>query len=792
MVAVRLRALDRKMLRDLWGMRGQAVAIGFVIVAGVAAYVSMRSVMQSLEHTLAAYYADYRFADGFAAVRRAPEAVAARLRTVPGVGALETRVTAVANLEVPGFDEPVGSLIVSLPGDSQPLLNRLFIRAGTLPRPGRADDVVLNEVFAEAHGLRPGDRLVAVLNGRRQVLTVAGIALSPEFLMQLQPATLFPDPERFGVMWMDRAALSPAFDMDGAFNDIAFTLAPGASVDDVIDRLDRILRTYGGRGGYARADQTSHLLITEEFRQLRVIATLLPAIFISVAAFLLNIVVARLIALQREQIAALKAFGYWNRNVGAHYLKLVLIIAVLGSVGGTLFGAWAGDWLGDLYLEFYRFPELRFTVRPSVVATAVALTTGAAVAGVLRSVRHAVRLAPAEAMRPAPPAHYRPTIVERLGLQRLFDQPTRMIMRSLERQPVKASLTAIGIASSCALLIMGVFFGDAFEHLLHVQYGLAQREDMTVTFVEPASTAAIHELEGLRGVQHAEGFRVVPVRLRHGHRSYETAIEGIPRDGYLRRVIDPQLRPIPIPRDGLLLTKRLAAILAVRPCDRVSVEVLEGARGTYDVAVVGISEHYIGLGAYMELAAASRLAGVGQSVSGALLMVDERHEAEITRRLQDRPRVGAIVSQERMIQSFLDTSAASMLAITFVLSLFAGIIAFGVIYNSARISLSERDRELASLRVLGFTRGEVAYILLGELAVLVLVAIPLGFLLGAFGSGSLVRALGTDMYQIPLVLTRSTFGLAAAVVLGAGFVSAIIVAIRLSRLDLVGVLKTRE
>ena len=788
---MKLRALDRKMLRDLAGMRGQAIAIAFVIIAGIATYVSMTSVMESLQNTLADYYADFRFADAFATVRRAPERVAARLRLVAGINSVETRVTAGANLEIATFDEPVSALIVSLPGGDQPTLNRLFLREGRLPAAGRAE-VVLNEIFAEAHELVPGDELTAVISGRRQTLTIAGIALSPEYLMQLQPGSLFPDPERFGVIWMDRAVLAPAYDMEGAFNDVAFTLAPGATVEEVIARVDAILRPYGGRGAYAREDQPSHALITEEFRGLAAMATMLPAIFLAVAAFLLNIVVTRLIALQREQIAALKAFGYRNIDVGLHYLKLVLVIALTGTIAGIIGGIWAGRALGNLYLEFYRFPELHYTLRPQIALLAIAFTSGASLLGVVRAVRQAVRLAPAEAMRPAPPARYRPTLVERAGLQRLFDQPTRMIMRNLERQPVRAALTVIGISSSCALIIMGLFFTDAFDHLIDVQFGIAQREDITVSFTEPTSTRAVHELAALPGVQYAEPFRAVPVRLHHGHRTYQTAIEGIPEGSYLRRVIDADLQPIAIPATGIVLSDRLGEILAAAPGDRVIVEMLEGTRRTHEATVAGLTTQFIGVGAFMEMRQLNRLAGGGQAVSGVLLMADERYADDIARRLQDRPRVAAIVSQDNVIQSFMETSAASMLAFTFVLSLFAGVIAFGVIYNSARIALSERDRELASLRVLGFTRGEIAYILLGELGVLVLLSIPVGFAAGAAASAGIVRSVSTDMYQIPLVLARGTFGLAAAIVLVAGTLSALIVVRRLNRLDLVGVLKTRE
>ncbi len=787
-----MKTFDRKLLRDLYGMRSQAVAIAFVVLAGVATYVAMRNVMVSLEVTLDSYYREYRFADGFAAARRVPELVRERLAAVPGVSALETRVTAPVNLEVPGFDEPVAGLLISMPEDEQPVLNRLFIREGRLVRAGREDEVVLNEPFAEAHGLHPGHELTAIVNGRRRVLTVVGVGLSPEHLLQVQPGTLFPDPERYGVLWMGRHALAAAYDMQGAFNDVAFTLTPGTSVDDVIERVDLILAPYGGVGAYARDVQPSHWAISEEFRGLHTSSTTLPIVFLAVAAFLLNVVVSRLITLQREQVGVLKAFGYSNAAVGLHYVKMVLVMALAGAAAGIGIGLWLGALMGDLYMEYYRFPVLDYRVSVPVIVTAVGLTTGASVLGVVGAVRRAVSLSPAIAMRPAPPPLYRRTLLERLGLEGFFDQPSRMIVRNLERQPARSLLTVVGIASSCAILIMGLFFTDSIEHVLRVEYGLSQRENVNVSFVGPASTSAVQELAALPGVRYAEATRAAPVTLRHEHREYDTAIQGIPPKAYLRQVVDTELEPIAIPAHGIVLTERLAQILGARAGDAIVVEVREGARRTRRVSVAGITQQYVGLAAYMELSELNRLVGTGQAVTGALLLTDTRDGEELNRALRERPQVASIVSQERMIASFRETMDRSMLTMTLILTVFAGVIAFGVVYNAARISLSERDRELASLRVLGLTRGEISFILLGELVVLTLIAIPIGFLLGAAASAGLVQAFQTDMYRFPLVLGRKTFGISAAVVLGAALVSASIVRQKLSHLDLVGVLKTRE
>jgi len=764
---VSLSALDRKLFRDLREMWGQALAIAFVILAGVATYVAMTSVMNALQQRLDAYYEEYQFAEGFAAVRRAPESVAERLRRVPGVGRIQTRVTAGVNLEVPGFDEPVSGLLVSLPDGGQPTLNRVFLRVGRLPAPGAQDEVLLNEAFAEAHELEPGDRLVAIINGHRRNVRVSGIALSPEFLMQLQPGSFFPDPERYGVLWMGRSSLAAAYDMEGAFNDVSFTLAPGASLEDVLERVDRVLSRYGGQSAFGREDQASNFLIHEEFRSLQGMATMLPTIFLGVAAFLLNIVVTRVVSLQREQIAVLKAFGYRNLDVGLHYLKMVLVIALVGVAAGSVLGAWLGSLMGGLYLEYYRFPSLDYAVRPTVVLVAIALTSAAALLGAVFAVRRAVSLPPAEAMRPAPPARFRTSLVERLGLRRW-------------------------LGSSCAILVMGLFWGDVFDYIIQVQYGISQREDVAVSFVEATSAGAVRELQSLEGVRYAEAYRSIPVRLRHGHRSYRTSIEGVPPDSYLRRVIDDELRPIPIPDEGIILAVHLGELLDAAPGDEIIVEVLEGARPTREVPVVGLAQQFLGVAAYMDLDAANRLARSGPVVSGAFLLIDPLEEAPLMDQLRRRPRVAGITFLDRAIQAYYESSAASLLTFTFILSLFAGVIAFGVVYNSARIALSERDRELASLRVLGFTRAEVSYILLGELALVVLLALPVGSALGALASAGVSEGVQTEMYRFPLVLRRGTFAMAIAVVLTAASASALIVRRRINRLDLVGVLKTRE
>jgi putative ABC transport system permease protein len=788
-----MRALDRKLLRDLWHMRGMVVAISLVMIGGISTFVMSRVTYETLKVTQQRYYVDQRFAQVFANLVRAPESVAEQLAELPGVNQVETRVVAPLTLEVEGFDDPITGRIVSLPEFGEPRLNVPYLRRGRLPAPAHDHEVAISEEFAAAHGFVPGDRIAAVIRGHRKRLDIVGIALSPEYMYAIPPGALFPDYERYGILWMNRKALATAFDMDGAFNDVTFTLQRGASEGDLIDRIDILLARYGGLGAYGREDQFSHRFITEELRGLETMATIFPVIFLGVAAFLLNVVMTRLVATEREQIGTLKAFGYSTLQVGVHYLKLVLAISASGLFLGTVAGLWLARGMSAIYREFYSFPYLEYQLDPVILLQALLVTLVAVLAGTVVAVRRAAALPPAEAMRPEPPPVYRATILERLGLQQRVSEPTRMIVRHIARQPLKAAMTTLGIAAAGGILMMTNFQRDAIGWMVDVQYGLSSREDLTVLFTDPTPRRALYSLGALDGVVHVEGFRSVPARLVHGHRSYRTAVTGLEPASELQRVLDTELQAVDIPAEGILLTEYLAReILRIRPGEMLTLEVLEGRRQVLEVPVAGTTREYLGVNAYMSREALNRLMREGPAISGARLAVEPGREVEIYRRLRDMPRVAGTIVRDTAIRQFDEMMEQTILYFAFTTALLGGFIAFGVVYNSARIALSERSRELASLRVLGFTRAEVAYILLGEIGLLTLLAIPLGFGFGLLLSGYLAVAFSSDLYRIPLIVAPSTYALTALVVLVSFATTGALTWRKLARLDLIEVLKTRE
>ncbi|ARU26184.1 ABC transporter permease [Cellvibrio sp. PSBB006] len=786
-----MRALNIKLLRNLWTLKGQGLAIAAVIATGVAMYVMSYTALESLRLSQQSVYQSQRFAQVFANLKRAPEAVAQQLRDIPGVATLETRVQAPLNIRMAGFDEPITGLAISIPDADQPQLNRLFLRQGQLPSDYRDDQVLVSEAFAEAHLLKPGDHLAVVINGRYQALLVSGIALSPEYIYQIRPGDLFPDFSRYAIVWMNRTALEAAFGMDGAFNNVVLTLSPGFNYASVISNLDQLLEPWGGLGAYEREDQISHRYLEQELKQIEVMARFLPLIFIGVAAFLLNVVAARLIRTQREQIAVLKAFGYNSLMVASHYLALVLCVVMVGAILGVLLGTWLASGLAGIYQEFFRFPWLAFRLRPAVVITAVLIAGGATVAGTLSAVYRAFRLPPAEAMRPEPPAHFRRTLIERLGIQWL-SQPTRIILRNLERQPLKAGFSILGIGLAVAMMMLTGFQKGSIAYMLDVQFRLAQKQDVTVTFSEPAAGRALYEFLAMPGVSYAEGFRTAPAILHYGHSEYRSAVQGYTQNSRLFTVLDAQLQPAAIPSEGILLTDHLAYLLGVKPGDRLQVKIQEGRRPLLEIPVTGLVTEFVGVGAYMNKTSLTRLLGESDTISGVFLAVDAEALPALNRRLDQVPRVAGVTLRENTIRAFSRMMDETILVFTIFSMFMAGSIGFAVVYNNARIAFAERGRELASLRVLGFTRAEIAFILLGELLLLTVLAMPVGFVLGTGLCWLLTWGMQTDLYRVPLILTPQTFAVAAVVVLIATFLSALMIGRSLMKLDMVSALKAAE
>ncbi len=794
-----MKTLDRKVIRDAFRMAPQLAAVATVMACGVAVLVMSWSMLRSLADTQRAYYEQSRFADVFVHVRRAPNIVARRLAALPGVTQLETRVVEEVTLDLPDGSRhrtPAIGRLITLPNDGSADdgggLNRLHLLRGRFPDPSRPSEAIVGMGFAAVHGLKPGDHLFAVLNGRRTRLDLVGVATSPEYVYSIGPGGIFPDDRSFGVLWMGRDGLAAAFDMQDAFNDVVATIAPTVDVRDVCRELDRELDRYGGLGALGREFQLSHRYLTNELRELRNMGRVAPVVFLAVTAILMHLVISRLIGTQREQIATLAAFGMTHREIGLHYVRLSLVVLVVGAAMGTSLGWWLGINLTSMYARFFRFPELEFHPDPAAIVWSLAVAAAAALAGVVQAVLRAVRIRPAAAMQSEPPAVYRASLPERLGLSPFLTPTTRMMLRHLERRPLASGLTILGLALGTAVMVLGLFVGDAVQDLAEFQFTQVQRFDRSVAFVEAAGQQVLGECTRLPGVVAAEPFRAVMTTMRCGPRERRQELLALAEGAELMRIVDRHGRVHQPRRDGVLVSQRLAELLGANPGDAIEVDVHEGRRPRVRLSIVGTVDDMIGTSAWIHMDTLRSLLGEGETVSGVFLSVDAAQAADLDRRLADSPRVAGFVSRGLQLQTFRDTIAQTLLRMRTVNALFAIVIAGGVVATTARQSVIERSRELASLRVLGFTRHEVAAILLGEQAILTLAAVPLGLLLGAGFVVVTTWGYDTELFRVPTVVHARTYAIAAATVLCAATASAVVVRRLLDRLDLVSVLKARD
>ncbi|MBL4659739.1 MAG: FtsX-like permease family protein [Alcanivoracaceae bacterium] len=785
-------ALNKKLLRDLFKLKGQLLAIILVMAAGIAFFVILFGVVDSLKLTKSTYYDRYQFADIFASLKRAPESTKQRISEIKGVSVTQSRVIFGVTLQLEDMIEPASGKIISLPDTKEPLLNKLYLKSGRMLFPNEENSILADESFFNAHQYKLGDKVTVIMNGHRRALKIVGVVLSPEYVYSIAPGAMMPDPKRFGIFWMSRHSLEAAVNMKGSFNDISLKIERNANKENIKNQLDIILKPYGGLISYARDEQTSNFFVENELNQLHAMGMMAPFIFLSVAAFLINVVMSRLVTTQRVQIGMLKAVGYTNIEISMHYLKMVLLITGFGSIIGLSLGAWMGAGMTHMYTEFFHFPILKYSFSIEVMIFAVLFCTIAAITGTLFAIKSAASLPPAEAMRPESPTEFKPSLLEKMGIHKHLSFLSRIVLRQLERRPIRALLSAVGMAFALALLIFSFFMEDTMTHLMDVQYDMTQREDVNISFVEARSAQAIEELKVMPGVLSVEPIRNVPVSLRFKHYNKRSSITGLVQNPDLRRVIDSKLNPVPLPSHGLVLNKQLAKILHISVGDVLTVEVLEEKRPTLYIPVTAITQEYIGLGAFMQIRELNRILDEPPKITGASIMVDDNHTAILYKKLKEIPSIIGlnIISILRII--FEELMAENLLKMVGINILFASFISFGVVYNTARIALSERSRELATLRVLGLTRKEVAFILFGELAVIILISIPIGLYLGTGLAAGMTKSLETELFRIPYYINNSTYAYSVSIVVISALISFYLVWRQLNSIDLVAAQKGVE
>ena len=785
--------LHRKLLRDLWRMKSQALAVALVLACGIGMLVMSVGMQGSLERARDRYYLNNGMADVQAQAVRAPRRLGAELAELPGVAALELRAVGQARISLPWVTEPLAAQLVSLPDDGLPRVNRPLLVAGRWPERQAQGEALVNEAFAQANGLAPGSHMDVVVRGQRQRLHLVGVANSPEFVFVSAPGEPFPQPARFGVLWMRQGQLERALDMHGAFNDVVLTLSDPALDAPVRQALQDRLAAYGGMEPFGRDRMVSARFLTEELAQLGNMAATLPPIFLAVAAFLLNVTLSRLVATERANIGLLKAFGHSNGAVARHYAGMALLLGGMGLVLGMALGHVFGEWMSSIYRAVYRLPALPFQTDAHTWLLAFGVGLAAALAGAMSAVAQAVRLTPAAALAPPSPPHFGGG-GQRGGTSWLgqLDPLTRIIIRRVVSAPRRSLSTLAGVALALSVLVVSQHFPAGIEKFLQVTFRVAKTQDATVTLTEAGGPTALHALARLPGVEAVEPFRAVAVSYHFNGRSVQDALVGMPAQPRLERLVQTGSEAVTLRGDGLVASRGLARQLHAQAGDVVRVEVTQGRRMQFDLKVVQVADLWVGSSGYTELTALGRLLQEPGRISGAHLRLQPDRTDAFNAAVAERPALAGLSHVRQAEASMRQTFSQGSGFMSTLFLTFAGMMAAGVAYATASVTLAEQQRDLATLQVLGYTRWQVSYVMLGELALLTLLALPLGLWVGYGFALWLMGTMSNELFTFPMVVDPAAYARSALFVLATVAVCAAWVRRQVDKVDLVASLKSRE
>lgn len=786
-----MTGLQIKLLRDFRTMGAQVLAIAVLIIGGISVLISSWSSYLSLQLAKNNFYQEYQFADVFAEVKRAPESVAHKISQLPGVKSLEFRIIETGLVDLSHQAEPALGKFISWYGNDQ-IINRIYLRQGRMPLKSIHMEVVVHEAFAVAHKLKPGDKLSVLLGGRKKELVISGIGLSPEYVYALSPVAPLPDDLHFGIFWLRHEDLANWSGMTGAFNSLQIKTTLNAPLEELKRQMDLLLHPFGSLQAYDRTRQVSHIFVEGEINEQRVMAIVIPVIFLTVAMFILNIMVTRIIELQRPQIATLKALGYDSSSLFIHFFQLVTLILLVGIVPSVFFGNWIGNWYAGLYANFFRFPTIDFSLSGEaiILGFVAGLVPGWIAVG--RALSRVIALKPAEALRPPNPPAFHESVFEKLGFTSGLSLFSKMIIRPLVFKPVRLLMSILGMAAALAILIQGSFWTDMIDFMIHRQFQEMHREDLTVRLANPKASVVINELKKIPGVILAEGERTVPVRIQYRNLKREIAFMGLNPESQMSRALDLKGRILRPNEGGVLLSRYFEKEYALKPGDEVEFQLLEGEQTVFRAPVVAFTDDLMGQQAYARKSDLHRWLKEPEIFDSVVLKIDPKMANSIYIKLKEHPEVISVMVRKLFLKSFSETTGGMIIAFTFILFLFAVAIAGAVMYNTARISYSERSWELASLRILGFGIVPTFHILFFDLAIQVLLALLPGLFLGYFLAYLSTNLIHNDTFQFPLVIDNSTYAIAVLVLILTFILSGVFLYRRVSHLDFSKALKARE
>ena len=785
--------LWRKMFRDILENKVAYIACAIVIAIGLMTYTSMSIAKDGLFNAKDHFYQEYSFADGFAKVKAIPITRVQALEEIDGIDVVSGRLVKDVRVLMPDTKENVYLRLISLHAPEGNELNGIKLEKGAFPATNQ-QQVLVADKFYEAHKLQIGNKINVIIEGKQVELAVSGTGMSPEYIYALKELqSVASDPSTFEVAYVPYEDMEQLFNQNGLVNEISFTLKPGVAFEDVEQAVKSDLERYELESLYAAKDQLSNAMLTEELKQLERMASSLPVIFLIIAAIILYIMLKRLVESQRGQIGTLKAFGYLRSEILSHYLWYGIFIGIFGGVLGGILGIWVSKYFLQIYQMFFNLPDIGAHTSMKYFYLGIIMAVLFSAVASFQGVRGVISLQPAEAMHPVVPTFVKKTFLEKIpGFWRAFNVQGRMAIRNLLRNKNRSIFTLIGMIFTFSMMASFFSLSSMSETMIMDQFTRVQKQDVKLTFVKPMPRSnVIRELNDVDGIKRVEPFLEIPVSLKFLNHKKDVIALGISDGSELYNVFDKDGNRLEVPKSGMMVSEQVANKLGVQVGDVLQVESIFAKDEKLNVKIEKIIPQYLGANIYMNQDVLLGLLKQGEMMTSALNAIDERAIPSLKDEYRASKYISIIEVRQEMIDKYEELMGSATYAL-WVMAIISIITGFAIVYNSSIISLAERKRELASLRVMGMTPKEVMEVVSVEQWFIgfsgMIAGIPLAFLM----SQAMSTSMSNDLYTIPPGTSGNAIVLAFIGTIFAIAVSQVSISRKVKQLDLVAVLKERE
>ena len=752
-----MNALNKKLSRDIWKNKYLILAVSAIIAVGIGCFVGMMSAARNLEFARSNYYSISRLADFWIDLKKAPVEEVRRLTKISGISETRERIQFQVVLDLPDAVKPVSALLLSMPDKKSTTINNIIIRKGTYFTSNRSNEVIVSEKFAKARKIEPGDTIIAVLNNQKKELIVTGVAISAEFVYMASPGSMIDEPGSYGLLFIKRSFAEDMFGFNGACNSVVGLLAPEVRdhPKEIVEELSDRLAPHGVFTGLSRSEQFSPMVLDGEMTQLVNLAYIFPMFFLVVAALILNVLMTRLAEQQRTVIGTLKAIGYDNKVLVYHFMKFAVMTGAIGGILGSLLGYWLGDLTTRMYVDYFTFPQLTSKFYPGLLFVAILIAVLFSILGTINGVRQIMQLEPAEAMRPAAPPFGGAILLEKIKwFWKGLDAGWQMILRGLFRSKGRTIIAIISAAMGSSIVVLAFGFVDSMDEMVDLQFNRVLKSDYHLTFNRELSLSAIDEIYRLPGVIHAEPVLNVGCTFTILNHSKRGGIMGIVGSGELTSPLNAEGKPIVVPSVGLLMTTRLMEQLKVRVGDYVEVIPVKGERKVHKLPVVEGINSMIGLAVYADYQWLNRTLGQENVINEVRVLVthDSNGEKRFLQKIKEMPNLETLTDLGEQKSALNKQLNGAMRVSAVIMIVFAAVIFLGAILNGTLIALSERRREMATFRTMGYFDKEVGRLFLRENLLNTLIGSLIGLPLGYLMLVASMKGFVSDAYSFPAAL----------------------------------------